>query len=74
MTVGNATAPTVLGQLQLARFVNKGGLEAIGDNLFVETVSSGAALVGSPETKASAPCSRTTWRWRTWSLSPNSPR
>ncbi|BBE74781.1 flagellar basal-body rod protein FlgG [Oharaeibacter diazotrophicus] len=48
VTVGNATTPTVLGQIQLARFVNKAGLEAIGDNLFVETTSSGAALVGNP--------------------------
>lgn len=48
VTVGNAAAPTVLGQISLARFVNKGGLEAIGDNLFVETVSSGAPLVGNP--------------------------
>lgn len=48
VTVGNGTTPTVLGQIQLARFVNKAGLEAIGDNLFVETTSSGAALVGNP--------------------------
>jgi len=48
VTVGNASTPTVLGQVQLARFVNKAGLEAIGDNLFVETTSSGAALVGNP--------------------------
>lgn len=48
VTVGNASTPTVLGQIQLARFVNKAGLEAIGDNLFVETTSSGAALVGNP--------------------------
>ncbi|GGE84799.1 flagellar basal-body rod protein FlgG [Stappia taiwanensis] len=38
----------VLGQLQIARFVNKSGLEAIGDNLFLETESSGAAVVGNP--------------------------
>ena len=37
-----------LGQLQLARFINKSGLEAIGDNLFLETESSGAAVVGTP--------------------------
>jgi flagellar basal-body rod protein FlgG len=40
--------PTQLGQLQMARFVNKTGLEAIGDNLFVETASSGPAQVGTP--------------------------
>jgi len=42
------TASTVLGQLQLARFVNKNGLEAIGDNLYLETAASGAPQVGNP--------------------------
>ncbi len=37
-----------LGQIQIARFVNKSGLEAIGDNLFLETESSGAPIVGNP--------------------------
>lgn len=37
-----------IGQIQLARFINKSGLEAIGDNLFLETASSGAAIVGNP--------------------------
>ena len=36
------TAPSDIGQLQLARFVNKSGLQPIGDNLFLETASSGA--------------------------------
>ena len=37
-----------LGQLQLAMFPNEGGLEAIGDNLFLETESSNAPIVGNP--------------------------
>ncbi len=37
-----------LGQIQLARFVNKAGLEAIGDNLFLQTDASGAAQIGNP--------------------------
>jgi flagellar basal-body rod protein FlgG len=37
-----------LGQIQLARFVNKAGLEAIGDNLFLETDASGAPETGNP--------------------------
>lgn len=45
--VGNATQPTVLGQLQLARFVNKGGLQAMGDNLYLETAASGPAQIGT---------------------------
>jgi len=44
----NATTPTQLGQLQLARFVNKAGLASAGNNLFLETSSSGAAQVGTP--------------------------
>jgi flagellar basal-body rod protein FlgG len=47
ITPGNA-APQQFGQLLLARFVNKAGLESIGDNLYVETASSGAALEGAP--------------------------
>jgi len=42
------TTSTVLGQLQLARFMNKSGLEAIGDNLFLETAASGTPQVGNP--------------------------
>lgn len=37
-----------LGQLQLARFVNKVGLDSIGDNLFVETPASGPAIDANP--------------------------
>ena len=42
------TNSTVLGQIQLARFVNPAGLEAIGDNLYLETASSGAPQTGNP--------------------------
>lgn len=37
-----------LGQIQLARFVNKSGLESMGDNLFLETAASGPAQIGLP--------------------------
>ncbi len=37
-----------IGQLQLARFVNMSGLEAIGDNLFRETPASGQPITGAP--------------------------
>jgi flagellar basal-body rod protein FlgG len=37
-----------VGQLQLASFFNEGGLEAIGDNLFLESGASGAATVTNP--------------------------
>lgn len=42
------TAPQDLGQIQLSRFINKVGLESIGDNLFVETAGSGPAVDGNP--------------------------
>lgn len=47
LTSGN-TAPTNAGQIELANFVNPQGLEPIGDNLFRETVSSGAPLTAIP--------------------------
>jgi flagellar basal-body rod protein FlgG len=46
VTVPGQTAPQQLGQLQLTRFINKVGLESIGDNLFVETAASGPAIDG----------------------------
>jgi len=36
------------GQLQLATFINEGGLEAIGDNLFLETEASNTPIIGTP--------------------------
>jgi len=42
------TAATQLGQLQLATFINKAGLESAGDNLFLETAASGAPQIGTP--------------------------
>ncbi|GJE28520.1 flagellar basal-body rod protein FlgG [Methylobacterium organophilum] len=47
-TLPGQTGPATLGQFQLARFVNKVGLESIGDNLFIETAASGPAITGSP--------------------------
>ena len=46
-TAGNPQ-PQVVGNLQTADFINPGGLEAIGNNLFLETASSGAPQVGTP--------------------------
>ncbi len=31
------TTPTQIGQIELAMFINKTGLQAIGDNLYLET-------------------------------------
>ena len=40
--------PQVVGQLELGTFFNEAGLEAIGDNLLLETAASGPATVGVP--------------------------
>lgn len=40
-----------VGQIQIATFVNPAGLEAIGDNLFLETEASSAPVVGTPGTE-----------------------
>jgi flagellar basal-body rod protein FlgG len=48
--IGTASAPTQLGQLQLARFVNKAGLQSLGQNNFAETAASGTAQVGTANT------------------------
>jgi flagellar basal-body rod protein FlgG len=47
-TVPGQAAPQNLGQIELARFVNKEGLDSIGDNLFVETAASGQPTTGTP--------------------------
>ena len=47
MTPG-ATAPTQVGQIQTATFVNPAGLDPQGQNLFRETAASGAPTVGAP--------------------------
>jgi len=47
-TVAGNAAPTELGQLTLAGFVNPAGLLALGDNLYQETGASGAPTEGVP--------------------------
>ena len=48
ITQPGTSAPQQVGQLELATFFNEGGLEAIGDNLFLESGASGAATIGTP--------------------------
>ncbi|SMF67955.1 flagellar basal-body rod protein FlgG [Tistlia consotensis] len=45
---GSAVKATRVGQLELAQFPNEAGLEAVGDNLFLETTASGTPLAGVP--------------------------
>lgn len=40
--------PQVLGNIQVVDFVNPGGLQARGGNLFFETASSGNPILGTP--------------------------
>jgi flagellar basal-body rod protein FlgG len=49
-TIPGQTTPTVVGQLTLATFLNEGGLEATGDNLFMQTAASGPPTLGNPNT------------------------
>ena len=46
--VQGQTALSNVGQLQLAAVPTEAGLDAIGDNLFMETEASGAATTGNP--------------------------
>jgi flagellar basal-body rod protein FlgG len=43
--------PQNLGQMTMARFINKTGLESIGDNLYLETAGSGPAIEGTAGTE-----------------------
>ncbi len=47
-TPGGTATPQTVGQLQLASFTNPAGLEARGQNLFVETAASGSPNAGAP--------------------------
>lgn len=41
-------APQEIGQIETVDFINPAGLQAVGGNLFYETVASGAPIVGVP--------------------------
>lgn len=46
--VAGSAAPTQIGAIQLADFINPAGLQPMGDNLLKETAASGAATRGTP--------------------------
>ena len=48
VTQSGTAATTQVGSLQLATFINVGGLQSIGENLFLETASSGAPTPSTP--------------------------
>ncbi|KAB0499773.1 flagellar basal-body rod protein FlgG [Pseudomonas vancouverensis] len=48
ITIAGNPAAQVIGNLQTADFINPAGLQAVGNNLFLETAASGAPQVGTP--------------------------
>jgi flagellar basal-body rod protein FlgG len=50
VTTAGSAKPTTVGQIQLANFINVAGLQPTGNNLLVESGSSGAPQVGTPGT------------------------
>ena len=48
VTQPGTAAPTQIGQIQLASFVNPSGLQAMGENVFVETAASGGPTPNTP--------------------------
>ncbi len=48
VTQAGSSTPTQVGQVQLATFINNGGLQSRGENLYTETASSGAPQPNAP--------------------------
>lgn len=48
VTLAGQTDAQQLGQIEIASFINPAGLEAIGDNLYLETPASGSATTATP--------------------------
>src|ERR1700753_4018117 len=48
VSLDGQTAPSTVGQLQLAVFPNDAGLDAQGDNLFLQSAASGNPATGTP--------------------------
>lgn len=46
--IDGQTNPTVIGTIEIVRFFNEAGLEALGKSLFRETAASGAPTAGTP--------------------------
>jgi len=48
VTLPGQSQPQELGRIELAKFLNPGGLNAIGHNLYVASAASGDAILGNP--------------------------
>ena len=51
VTTPGTTTPTVIGQLQIATFLNNAGLDAQGSNLFMQSAASGEPSLANPGTE-----------------------
>ena len=58
VTLPGATAATQVGTIQTANFINPAGLESRGENLYVETASSGSPSTNSPGTNGAGTLSQ----------------
>ena len=47
--VAGAVGAEAVGQMQIADFTNRGGLQPIGESFFVETDTSGDPIIGNPQ-------------------------
>ena len=53
VTQPGSVAPVQIGTMQLASFINPSGLQSNGQNLYLETASSGAPIVAAPSANGS---------------------
>lgn len=58
ITQAGSTAPVQIGSIQLATFVNPAGLESMGQNLYLETASSGTPSTNVPGTNGTGTLSQ----------------
>ncbi|HEV2270749.1 MAG TPA: flagellar basal-body rod protein FlgG [Steroidobacteraceae bacterium] len=58
VTLAGQSAPTQIGQIQLANFINPPGLQPIGQNLLQQSASSGSPQTGSPGTNGAGTLSQ----------------
>ncbi len=59
VTQPGVAAPTQIGSVQLATFINPGGLQSIGQNLFLETAASGTPTPNTPGTNGAGVINQT---------------
>ena len=58
ITQPGASAPVQVGSMQLATFINPAGLESLGQNMYVETASSGTPSTNVPGTNGTGTVSQ----------------